>query len=381
MQFTIRSPREVIFGWGAISGLPKAAAAVGLRPLVVVGGGALRRAGTLDAILNGLASAGLEAALFEGVEHDPSLETIDRGREVFVRERCDLVVAVGGGSALDAGKAIAGLAGEAASTREFQDGKPVPVQGPPIIACPTTSGTGSEVTHVSVLTDPSRRLKASIRGESMMPAVALVDPELTVSLPPEPTAHTGLDAFTQAVESYVSVGANPFSDPLALEAATRIGKFLRAAYRDGNARKAREEMALGSMLAGLALASARLGLVHGIAPPLGALYGLEHGRACAVLLPHVMEFNADASETKFAALARALGIAHGGNDTLAACRLIVWTRELCAELGCLAPFHTFGLKREDYPTIVEATMASGSTKANPRPVTEAEVVRLLDAAM
>ena len=381
LKFTIRSPREIVFGWGAIANLPKAAAALGKRPMLVVGSGALRACGKLDEVLSGLAAAGLPPVLLEGIEHDPSLEAIDRGREAFVREGCDLMVAVGGGSVLDAGKALAGLAGETASTREFQDGKPVPAQGPPIIACPTTSGTGSEVTHVSVLTDHSRSLKASIRGESMMPTLAIVDPALTVSLPPEPTAYTGLDAFTQAVESYVSVGANPFSDPLALEAASRIGQWLRPAFRDGASREARENMAAGSTLAGLALASARLGLVHGIAHPLGALYGLAHGKSCALLLPHVMEYNAPASEGKFATLARALAITQRTNDTEAALQLIIWTRELCAELGCLAPFATFGLKRDDYPAIVEATMASGSTKANPRKVTEADVVRLLDGAL
>jgi len=319
--------------------------------------------------------------LFEGIEHDPSVETIDHGREAFRGAGCDAMIALGGGSVLDAGKAIAGLADQSVPTRDFLDGRPIRSRSYPIIACPTTAGTGSEVTHVAVLTDSSRRLKASIRTEGMMPAVAIVDPELTVSMPPEHTAHTGLDAFTQAVESYVSAGANPFSDLLALDAATRIGRWLRAAYDDGNSREARESMALGSMLAGLALASARLGLVHGIAHPLGALYGLEHGKACALLLPLVMEFNAGVSEGRFARLARELGLTDTPNDTEAAYHLIVWTRELCAGLGCLRPLREVGLRRDDYPAIVGATMASGSTKSNPRKVTEEDVVRLLDRGM
>ena len=155
---------------------------------------------------------------------------------------------------------------------------------------------------------------------------------------------------------------------------------MRKAYDHGADREARESMALGSMLAGLALASARLGLVHGVAHPLGALYGLAHGEACALLLPHVMEFNAGVVERKFAILARALGLTSTPNDTEATYKLIVWTRELCAGLGCLRDFRGFGLRREDYPAIVEAALASGSTKSNPRKVTEADVVRLLDRA-
>jgi alcohol dehydrogenase class IV len=206
---------------------------------------------------------------------------------------------------------------EAAPTAEFIGGREFAASACPVIAAATTSGTGSEVTHVSVLTDPLKRLKVGVRTDGMMPTVAFVDPALTLSVPPAQTAFTGLDAFTQAVEAYVSVGANPYSDPLALEAALQTGRFVRAAYRDGQDRAAREGMALGSMLAGLALASARLGLVHGIAHPLGALYGLAHGQACALLLPHVMEFNAPVCEARFGNLARLLNVTQSRNDTLA----------------------------------------------------------------
>lgn len=380
VSFVIRSPREIRFGWGIISELPAAAAPRGKCPMLVLGGGSLRKSGKLEPILEGLAAHGLEPVLFEGIEHDPSVETIDRGREAFRARGCDMMVAIGGGSVLDAAKAIAGLALESAPTLHFLDGRPITGAVAPIVACPTTSGTGAEVTHVAVLTDRSRRLKASIRTEGMMPTLALVDPELTVTLAPRPTAHTGLDAFTQAVESYLSRGANPFSDPLALEAAVRVGRWLRVAYEDGQRQEARENMAAGSMLAGLALASARLGLVHGIAHPLGALYGLEHGLACALLLPHVLEFNAPVAEAKLASLARSLGLTEGTNDTSAALKLVVWTRELCAGLGCYRPLAEIGLRRGDYAMIVEAALASGSSRANPRPVAAEDVVRLLEAA-
>jgi len=259
--FVVRCPREVLFGWGKVSELPQAAAKLGKAPMVVVGGSSLASTGRLGDILGGLEAAGLRPHLFEGIEHDPSVQTIDLGRAAYTQHGCDSLIAIGGGSVMDAGKAMAGLSAEKAPTADFVAGKAIGGACPPVICCTTTSGTGSEVTHVAVLTDKSRRLKASIRTEGMMPTVAIVDPELTASMPPQQTAFTGLDAFTQAVESYVSRGANPFSDPLALDAATGIGKWLWVAYVDGGNQQARSEMALGSMMAGLALASARLGLV------------------------------------------------------------------------------------------------------------------------
>lgn len=380
-MFTIRSPREVHFGWGVIDNLPAAAARCGRRPLLVVGGSSLARSGHLDAVTSALGALGLEPVLFSGVEGDPSVQTIDRAREAFADGACDCVIAIGGGSALDAGKAVAGLCNEAAPTADFVAGAPITAPAAPVIAAATTSGTGSEVTHVSVITDPATHLKVGIRSDGMMPAVSFVDPALTLTVPPTQTAHTGLDAFTQAIESYISLGANPFSDPLALEAAVLTGRFVRAAYADGSDRDAREGMARGSMFAGLALASARLGLVHGIAHPLGALYGIAHGHACALLLPYVMEFNAGVCEARLATVARALAITGAPNDTVAALALLTWTRNLCAALGCFQPLAGYGLKRDDYPAIIEATLASGSTRSNPRPVAADDVSRLLDAAM
>ncbi len=380
-SFVIRSPREVLFGWNAIRELPGAAKKLGSRPLVVIGGGSIRRGGLLDGVLEGLRDHGLKPFLFEGVGHDPSVEIIDLGREAFARDACDLVIGLGGGSVMDAAKAIAGLANEDAPTAEFVGGREISPDCVPNICCTTTSGTGSEVTHVSVLTDPERRLKASIRTEGMMPSVAIVDPALTLSVPPEQTAFTGLDALTQALESYLSRGDNPFSDHLALEAAVRISAWLPVAYTEGDNREARENMSLGSMFAGLALASARLGLVHGIAHPLGALYGLAHGEACALLLPYVLEFNAPVRAPKMAMAARAMGISAELNDDDATVELIEWTERLCEEMGCRRRFAEFGLKHEDYPAIIEATMASGSSKANPRIVREEDVVALLDKAM
>ena len=422
--FALRLPPAVIFGSGSLAQLPQEAAFRGARPLVVIGGGSMRRLGLLDRVLDALGAEGLEPAVFEGVEPDPSLETVEKGRAAFRESDCDLVIALGGGSVLDVGKAIGALAHTDEPLATFFAGEECPAAGAPIIALPTTSGTGAEVTPNSVLSDHDQRCKASIRGRSLLPAVALVDPELTLDLPPDQTAYTGLDAFTQGLESYISTGASPPTDALALEAIRRLGGAIRHAARDPRGGRmgyrvarasqpasngppsgppdspttsdlparedmapcrsgfnrdpqdlpAREDMALGSLLAGIALASARLGLVHGLAHPLGELYHIPHGFICGLLLPYAVQYNIEAARTKFDHAAAELGLEGGAEG------LIAWTIQLCRDLGVAQPLAERGLCRADYPTIIAATMSSGSTKHNPRPPTEADIAALLDQA-
>jgi alcohol dehydrogenase class IV len=293
----------------------------------------------------------------------------------------DLVIAIGGGSALDIGKATAALAGAGASAEEFFAGRPLPEGGRPIIALPTTSGTGSEVTRVCVLSDPAHRRKASIRAASMLPRLAIVDPELTVTCPPTGTAHSGMDALVQAIESYVSNGANPMTDALALEAARLAAGALETAISAPEDRRAREAMALASLMAGLALNTARLGLVHGLAHPIGAVTGAAHGLLCGLLLPPVMVYNLASAETKYARLARELGAATSwGSDAEAAAALIGFVRNLNRRVGIPHRLGAVGLRLEDLPHVAAETIPSGSTRANPRPVTEEEAFRVVRAA-
>lgn len=366
--FTLRSPHEVVFGSGTRAKVGGAAALLGRRPLLVTGLGAAKR-GLVAEFAAVLQQAGLAVSVFDQVEAEPTLATVERGCGVFLQADCDLVVAVGGGSALDVGKAIAALAGLAEGAQHyFRTGAEIPGPGHPIIALPTTSGTGAEVTPNSVLTDPATLEKASIRGGTLMPAVAIVDPELTLSLPREQTAFSGLDALTQAIESYVSIGANVVSDALAEEATRRLAGSLRLACEQPDNLPAREDLALGSLLAGLALASARLGLVHGLAHPLGALYHLPHGRLCGWLHPAVMRLNLQAAGAKYAALARLIGL----EPTAVA--LVEWVEALARDLGAYGSWRAAGLREADFAQIIVATVASGSSKHNPRPVTS-ELVR------
>ena len=378
--FTFRSPLQVIFGSGTLKSLPAAAAKLGSKALIVTGGGSLRRSGHLDGVVAALDEKGLVASVFEGVEPDPTIQTIDRGREAFRAGGCDLVIAIGGGSALDAGKAIGALAHAEEATAVYFTGKEITSPGAPIIALPTTSGTGAEVTPNSVLSDRDSHVKQSIRGEGLMPQIAIVDPELTLGLPAEQTAFTGLDALTQALESYVSKGANPVSDHLAEESIVRIAGSLYTAYADGTDLQAREDMALGSLLAGLALASARLGLVHGLVHPLGEAYHITHGLACAITLPHVMEYNVPVAAAKYARAARLIGISEP-TDEAHARTLIAWFRELATKIGAGTTLGAFGAKEADFEAMVPAILASGSTKHNPREATAEDVLAIMRAAL
>jgi alcohol dehydrogenase class IV len=379
-RFIYGAPGEIRFGWGEAAALPQAAARLGRRPLLVTGS-ALRRAGRLEPLLEALRAGGLTPALHEGVPPEPTLAALQRAMDACAAAAADSVIAMGGGSVLDIGKAAAALAGAGPTAAEFFAGQPIPPSGRPIIALPTTSGTGSEVTRVCVLSDPEHRRKASIRADSMLPRLAIVDPELTVSCPPTVTAHSGMDAFVQAVEASVSNGANPLTDALAREGARLAAGALETAVRDGSDRGAREAMALASLMAGLALNTARLGLVHGLAHPIGALTGAAHGLLCGLLLPAVMEFNFAAAAAKYARLAGELGLVPADETEVAAARsLIRFARELGAKVGIPARLREVGLPDSALEYVAAEAMPSGSTKANPRPVGEADARAVARAA-
>ncbi len=369
--FTLRSAIEIQFGSGTRRQVGKLASAFGRRALLVTGRGAARR-GLVDESVGLLAEAGVEMSVFDAVEPEPSLQTVDTGREALRAAEADVVIAVGGGSALDVGKAIGALAYHPEPVEHYFVGGHE-IRGPavPVIALPTTSGTGAEVTPNSVLSDPEALHKASIRGLALMPRAAIVDPELTLSLPPEQTAFSGLDALVQAIESYTSTGVNVVSNMYAEEATVRLARSLRRAVQDGSDLAAREDMALGSLLAGLALASARLGLVHGLAHPLGVMYHVPHGRVCGWLMPTVMRFNREAAEARYAHLAGRIGLAPTADA------LIAWFEELAAELGACGSWREAGLKEDDFDRLIEIAVPAGSSKFNPRKVTEAGVREVL----
>src|SRR5690606_39047218 len=229
------------------------------------------------------------------IRGEPEVQTVEDGVELACRDGCDLVLAIGGGSVIDAGKAIAALLTNPGNPRQYLEvvgqGKPLTDDPLPVVAVPTTAGTGAEVTRNAVLGVPEQRVKVSLRSPRMLPVVALVDPELTYSLPPDITASTGLDALTQCIEPFVTPQANPLTDAITREGMRRAARSLQRAFEDGGDREARRDMSIASLCGGLALANAKLGAVHGIAGPLGGMTSVRHGVACARLLPPVIETN------------------------------------------------------------------------------------------
>jgi len=373
-------PTEIVAGAGCFEGLGNAVRRLGRRALLV---GSPGRQALLERAAALLASAGVEAALFAGVRGEPTLEVVEAARERARASRAEVMVGIGGGSAIDVAKAAAGLCREPGAVAEYHAGRPLSgTRGLPLVAVPTTAGTGAEVTKNAVLIDPGRGVKESIRDDSWFPALALLDPALTLSLPPEVTASTGADALCQAIEAFVSIGAGPVSDPLAADAIRRIGRSLERAVAHGDDLAARSDMLYGSLLAGMAMTNARLGAVHGLAHPLGARYSIAHGTLCGLLLPYVMRYNADYAADKYAQVAALLGVAEGNTPPAeAAQRAVERVRALLARVGIPARLAPLGVREADLPAIVAEALPQSSLKHNPRPMAAEDVREVLVMAL
>ncbi|OFV83308.1 MAG: hypothetical protein A2W26_12425 [Acidobacteria bacterium RBG_16_64_8] len=299
------------------------------------------------------------------------------------------MVGCGGGGALDAGKAIAAMLTNEGELLDYLEvigqGKPLRVPPAPFIAVPTTAGTGSEATCNSVLTSPEHRVKVSLRSPSMLPTLALVDPELTYDLPPAITAATGLDALAQLIEPFVSTRANPMTDGLCLEGVVRVARSLRRAVTHGRDLRAREDMAVASLFGGIALANAGLGAVHGLAAPLGGMFSVPHGAVCAALLPHVVAANLHAlrdrrSESEALPRYQRIAVLLTGRPEATAEQGAEWLRRLVADLG-IPHLGTYGITREYTGELVEKAARASSMKANPIELTPEELAAAFESAL
>ena len=384
MRFEFATATRIIFGAGTLKQIGPVATEMGKKALVVMGHSAERAAPLLDA----LSIQEIDSVTWP-VMGEPTTALAREGAWRARESRCDLVIGFGGGSAIDAGKAIAALMTNPNDLMDYLEvigrGKPITRPAAPYIAIATTAGTGAEVTRNAVLVSPEHRVKVSLRSPHMLPRVALVDPELTYSLPPEVTASTGLDALTQLVEPFVSIRANPVTDAFCREGLPRAARSLRQAYKHGNDVKAREDMALASLLGGLALANAGLGAVHGIASVVGGMFPAPHGAVCARLLPHVMEVNIRALQERQPgsdALQRYDEVARilTGSDQAKAANGVAWIQELCEALQ-IPPLASYGMTPTDLSTVVEKSAVASSTKANPIPLTPDEIREILTRAM
>ncbi len=384
MKFEFATATRIIFGAGTLSGIGALARELGSGALVVTG----RDSARAEKLLALLREVGVRAVTFS-VSGEPELSTIERGTAFAKNENCDFVIGVGGGSALDAAKAIAAMLANEGELLDYLEivgrGQALKKRALPFIAIPTTAGTGSEVTRNAVLSSPEHQVKVSLRSPLMLARLAVVDPELTHDLPPALTASTGLDALTQLIEPYVGVRANPMTDGLCVEGIRRAARSLRVAFGNGQNKSAREDMAVASLLGGLALANAGLGAVHGFAGPIGGMFPAPHGAVCAALLPEVMNTNIHALRQRApdrAALRRYDEVAQLliGKGPVTADDGVEWIRRLVADLE-IPPLRTHGIRTEHIADIVTKAANASSMKANPIVLTPEELAETLHLAL
>jgi alcohol dehydrogenase class IV len=371
--FEFATAGRIIFGGGTFAQLAEIAGQYGRRPLIVTG---KRR-------VEGVAGTPFQVA------GEPTIAVVHTGAEVFRQAECDMVIAIGGGSAIDAGKAIAAASANPGDLVDYLEvigrGQPLERVPYPFIAVPTTAGTGSEVTRNAVLGSPEQGVKVSLRSPFMLARVAIVDPELTAGLPPPVTASTGLDALTQLIEPYVSTRANPVTDGFCLDGIRRVATSLARAYANGDDREARTGMAYASLLGGLALANAGLGVVHGFAAPIGGMFDAPHGAICAGLLAAGMRANIRALRER--------GLAGGTLDRYGEiARIVTGDREAGAEDGAqwvetlvrrlsVPRIASWGIRDCDVPELVAKAARASSMKANPVALTASELTAVLEQSL
>jgi alcohol dehydrogenase class IV len=383
LSFEFATAARIVFGAGRLRDAGGIAASFGAHALVVESGSG--RSVPLIAMLH---EHGVATTTFHA-RGEPTIARVEEGARVARDAPCDIVIALGGGSVVDAGKAIAALVTNRAPVRDYLEvvGRAQPLTETPLpfVAIPTTAGTGAEVTRNAVLLAEEERVKVSLRSPLMLPAVALVDPELTYSVPPDVTAWTGLDALTQCLEPFVSPKGNPLTDGIAREGLVRAARSLRRAFHDGSDVAAREDMCVASLCGGLALANAKLGAVHGFAAPLGGMFPILHGVACARLLAPVAEANVRAlrsREAKSPALARYEEVARvlTGRGDASAEDGATWLRELVEALD-VPRLGAYGLRAEGVADVVTQARRASSMQGNPVVLTESELAGTLRAAL
>lgn len=379
-EFSFRLPTRIEFGDGQSRRVGVEAKGLGGTRALVVTDPGVKAAGLVDAVIEDLERAAVAAVLFDDVSPNPRDTQVMRGVELAAAEGCDLLVAVGGGSPMDVAKAVGVVLAHGGRIQDHEGRGTVSRLIMPLVAIPTTAGTGSEVSFSSVITDTERSFKMSVGSPLIAAAVALVDPLLTAGLPPRITAYTGMDALSHAVEAFTATSSEPLTDSLALRAIELVGANLRQACANGEDKAARGGMMLASLLAGIAFCNTDVAGVHCIGEAIGGLYDTPHGVAMAIYLPVVVDFNRPARPEKYAAIARALcGAAMGLPTPDAAESAAVAIRALSRDLD-IPRASDVGVRPEDFARLARAAAANGSVKSNPRVVTEDDFYAMLEAA-
>ena len=383
MRFEFATATRIIYGPGTIRDVPAIAAGWGTHAFIITGMNPVRA----NTLINLLSSQGITCTIFQ-VTGEPTIESISSGTRLARNAHVDLVVAIGGGSVIDTGKAIAALLTNPGELSDYVEvigqGKEISIPPVPFIAIPTTAGTGAETTRNAVIASPQHCVKVSMRSSLMLPRLAVIDPELTYSLPPTITASTGLDAMAQLIEAFITKRANPFTDGLCREGLMRAARSLQAVCSGSNP-KNRADMCIAALFSGLALANAGLGAVHGFAAPIGGLLAAPHGMVCARLLPLVTQANIQALNARMPyseALARYEEIARILTDDSSASLKdsISWIDDLCRALD-VPGLAQFGMQASEIPNIVKQAQRASSMKGNPIELTDAELTSVLERAL
>jgi alcohol dehydrogenase class IV len=363
--FSFTGVKKIVFGNGSFAGLAEHLAELKVsRPLVVLDGN-LAGTGFGERLSGLLDKAKISFVLYDKAVPEPPIELADEGAKLAIRKKCDGVVGIGGGSAMDLAKAIAVLAANKGKAEDYLGLNKVPGPGLPKIMVPTTAGTGSEVTFTAVFIRKKLKKKEGMNSPYLYPELALLDPELTLTLPPHPTAATGIDALCHAIESYTSINASPMSELLSLEAIGLISDNLRTAVHDGTNLEAREAMLLGSLYAGLGLANAGVTAVHSLSYPLGGKYGISHGLANTIMLPRVMAFNLPGAQEKFVDIAEIMGEIVDDLPLREAAYLAVEAVEaLIEDCGIFTTLEELEIPEADFPELAKVAMTVARPLAN-----------------
>lgn len=380
-DFSFSIPQDIIVGKGSLAKLPEIAKKLGGSHGFIISGPHLNKMGVVSTCADALKNEGIEVDAFTETEGNPSVETVDKATKAFQESGADFIIALGGGSPMDVAKAVGVVAKYGGSITEYEGGGKVPGDIIPLIAIPTTAGTGSEVTAFSVITDHSRNYKLTVFSYKLIPAYAILDPDLITTAPVSVAAACGIDAMVHALEAYISKAASPFSDALAEKALELIGANIRRYVADRTDIEAAEGMLTGSLFAGIAFSWARLGDVHAMSHPVSAFFDVPHGVANAILLPTIVEYNALADNGKYLKIFNYISKIPALEDEFETYMLIDLLVELNEQLGIPASLSEVGVTPDKFDEMADDAMKSGNIAVNPRGTTKKDVLSLYEKAL
>lgn len=379
-EFTFSVPQNIIVGRGSLAKLPEVAEKSGGKKAFIISGPHLNKMGIVQSCVDALKAKGIESSVFTETEGNPSVETVDKASAAYKESGADFIVALGGGSPMDVAKAVGVVARYGGSITEYEGADKVPGDIIPLIAVPTTAGTGSEVTAFSVITDHSRNYKLTVFSYKLIPSYAILDAELLTTAPASVAAACGIDAMVHALEAYISTAASPFSDAMAEKALELIGANIRCYAANRGDIEAAENMLVGSLFAGIAFSWARLGDVHAMSHPVSAYFNVPHGVANAILLPTIVEYNMLADKGKYLNIYNYIAELPAAPEEFTADMLVDELLNLNEALGIPAGLEEAGVTKDKFDAMADDAMKSGNIAVNPRSTMKKDVLALYEKA-